>query len=188
MVIMGLTAANDSSLSTDAAFSALLVALDEEGRFEDYVGAPQIDNILATAVAVPVFRGLSLLDIAAPLADDASTANNFPEGPPLDASWETIADGFGMSELNTADDFFVTVIDPFTGEELYGVQIINWAAEYQYTGFIVRNNLPAEVLLWMAEQDPSIWENISDETLRELPEDVIAELPDDIQARAATLE
>jgi hypothetical protein len=88
-----------------------------------------------------------------------------------------------MAELDTADDFFVTVIDPFTQEELYGVQIINWVAEYQYTGYIVEQFLPGEILVWMGEQDPTTWENISDETLKKLPPEELAKLPAEVQAR-----
>jgi uncharacterized surface protein with fasciclin (FAS1) repeats len=115
------------------------------------------------------------------------------EGPALDAqNWAPVMGGFNdfapseeftMPELDTADDFFVTVIDPFTQEELYGVEIINWVAEYQYTSYIVEQFLPGEVLVWMGEQDPTTWENISDETLKKLPAEELAKLPAEVQAR-----
>jgi transforming growth factor-beta-induced protein len=109
----------------------------------------------------------------------------FPEGPALQQNWAIVGDGFGMEELDSADDFFVTVNDPFTGDELYGVQIINWTAEYEHTGFIVENSLPADVLIWMAEQDPTTWENISPVTVSLLPAEELAKLPEEVQALAA---
>lgn len=142
-------------------------------------------SIASTVLAVPVLRGIAPIDIklAAPeetAGDEGESAEG--EGPALSLTWKTIADGFGMDELDTADDFFVTVVDPFTNDELYGVEIINWTAEYQYTGFIVETALPAEVLLWMAEQDPATWDNISEATLRLLPAAEFEKLPADIQA------
>jgi len=118
--------------------------------------------------------------------EDAA-GSSMEEGPALDPNWAAVAGGFKMAELDTADDFFVTVIDPFaTGDdaELYGIEIINWTADYQYTGFIVAQFLPAEVLIWMAEQDPTIWETISDGVLAKLPAEELAKLPEDVQARA----
>jgi uncharacterized surface protein with fasciclin (FAS1) repeats len=108
------------------------------------------------------------------------------EGPALDENWAAVASGFGMSELDTADDFFVTVVDPFAAgadNELYGVEIINWTADYRYTGFIIEQFLPAEVLIWMAEQDPSVWEGLSDSVLKKLPAEELAKLPAEVQAR-----
>ncbi len=106
------------------------------------------------------------------------------EGPVLDENWDAVAGGFSMDELDTADDFFVTVIDPFAADpdeaELYGVEIINWTATYQYTGFIVENFLTAEVLLWMNDQDPTTFQQISQATLDTMPAEERALLPDDL--------
>jgi uncharacterized surface protein with fasciclin (FAS1) repeats len=100
-----------------------------------------------------------------------------PSAPPLDPAWAVIAGGFGMAELDSADDFFVTVIDPFTQEELYGMDIINWTAEYRYTGYVVKGFLSAEVLLYMLERDPDNFARISPTTLESLPTDIRAQLP-----------
>lgn len=160
----------------------------ETGGFEFPDAEDEFLNLISTAVAIPIFRGQSLIsfatgDAVVETGDEASTDSG-EEGPALDANWALVGSGFGMTELDTADDFFVTVVDPFTDDELYGIQIINWTAEYQYTGYIVQNFLPAEVLLWMAEQDPTVWENISSTTLQALPPDVLAQLPEEVQARA----
>ena len=143
-------------------------------------------NVAGNAAFVMVFRGLSYNDVgaAATTSTEEPSESAFPEGPALDANWAAIADGFGMTELDTADDFFVSVIDPFTNEELYGVDIINWTAEYQYTGYIIEQYLPADVLLYLNEQDPTTFENISDAALQLLPDEVVAELPEALQARA----
>lgn len=141
-------------------------------------------NVAGNAAFVMVFRGLSYNDVGAGEASASTEESAFSEGPALDANWAAIADGFGMAELDTADDFFVTVIDPFTNEELYGVDIINWTAEYQYTGYIIEQYLPAEVLLYLNEQDPTTFETISDAALQLLPDEVVAELPEALQARA----
>ena len=161
----------------------------ESGAFLFSDGSDNFLNIISTAVAIPVFRGMSLIDFA-PSADDEVAATDddsgdTDEGPALDPTWGLVASGFEMSELDTADDFFITVVDPFTDDELYGIEIINWTAEYQYTGYIVEQFLPADVLLWMGEQDPSVWEQISDGTLEKLPAEVLAELPEAVQARVS---
>jgi uncharacterized surface protein with fasciclin (FAS1) repeats len=122
-----------------------------------------------------------------PDGETVASSSGMSEGPALDANWAAVAGGFGMAELDSADDFFVDVIDPFAeGEaaQLYGIEIINWTADYQYTGFIVERFLPAEVLIWMAEQDPSVWEGISESVLALLPAEELAKLPEDVQARA----
>ena len=64
------------------------------------------------------------------------------------------------------------------------IEIINWTSEYQYTGYIVEQFLTAETLLWMAEQDPTVWDNISVGTLQTISSDVLAQLPEEVQARA----
>lgn len=89
-----------------------------------------------------------------------------------------------MAELDTADDFLVTVVDPFNGDELFGVQIINWTAEYTYTPFLIEQFMTADVLLWLADHEPDFWTNLSDVAIGLLPADVLAQLPEDVQARA----
>lgn len=119
-------------------------------------------------------------------AEDETGAPAGEEGPALDPNWAAVAGGFGMAELDTADDFLIEVIDPFaTGEDntLYGVEIINWVADYEYTGFIVQQFLPADVLLWLADQDPTVWETVSDSVLAALPAAELAKLPEEVQAR-----
>lgn len=158
----------------------------ESGAFLFGDGSDNFLNIISTAVAIPVFRGKSLIHFA-PSAEEAVVTEgdtNGDEGPALDANWGLVASGFEMSELDSADDFFVTVIDPFTDEELYGIEIINWTSEYQYTGYIVEQFLTAETLLWMAERDPTVWDNISIGTLQTMSPDVLAQLPEEVQARA----
>ncbi len=158
----------------------------ETGGFVVGDGSDAFANQIATAVAIPVFRGRSLISFA-PMGDedDSDAAASGDDGPALDANWALVGDGFQMAELNTADDFFVTVVDPFTEDELYGIEIINWTAEYQYTGYIVQQYLTADILIWMAEQDPTVWENISVATLALLPPEELAELPVEVQARVA---
>jgi hypothetical protein len=145
-------------------------------------------SVIVTALAVQVFRGVTWIGIGAPAEGETGPGEDTSapaEGPALDAQWEVVAQGFGMAELNSADDLLVTVVDPFTGDELYGVQIINWVAEYQYTGYLVQSYLAADVLLWLGEQDPTTWENISEATLKLLPADVLSQLPEEVQAMIA---
>jgi hypothetical protein len=88
-----------------------------------------------------------------------------------------------MEELDSADDFFVTVFDPFGQKDIYGVEILNWVAAYQHTTFLISEYLPAEVLLFMAEYDATFWENLSDTLLGLLPAEVLEQLPEEVQAR-----
>jgi|GEM_PF-431720 len=106
------------------------------------------------------------------------------DAPSLDINWDPVAGGFEMDELDSADDFFNTVVDPFNGDELYGVEIINWTAEYQYTGYIVANYLSADILLWMNEQDPTTFENISATTIQTMDPAEVEQLPEEVQALA----
>lgn len=141
-------------------------------------------NLAATVLAIPVLRGKTFTSfVYAPEAtqDVAITDTGIPA---LSSEWEPIADGFGMAELNSADDFFVMVVDPFSGDELTGVQIINWTAEYRYTGYIIENALTAEVLMWMAEQDPTTWEKISKSVIELMPDSEVEKLPEEVQALA----
>ncbi|MCB9435558.1 MAG: efflux RND transporter permease subunit [Anaerolineales bacterium] len=110
--------------------------------------------------------------------------------PQLDAQWQAVADGFGVGEFDSADDILnSTVTIPSSGEELTGIAIINWLAGYELAKSIVADHLPADVILWMAEQDPTVWENISPETLNLLPDEVVTQFPSEVQARrACTLE
>jgi hypothetical protein len=195
LVLNGLTAAGeDLQADWGSAVGYLFGQRTEDGGFagfgDDEGDAP------TTALTALVFRGLSLNDVGA--SEDGADMNEdegmgdddmgddsamLEEGPALDPNWLPVADGFSMEELDTADDFFVTVIDPFTEEELSGVEIINWVAEYTYTGYIIEGYLPADVMLWMADQDPAFWDNLSDAVLELLPEDVLSQLPEDVQGR-----
>lgn len=114
----------------------------------------------------------------------APSSDNATDIPQLDSSWQAVATGFGVEELNSADDFLnTTVTIPSTSETLTGIEIINWMAEYELAKSIVSDHLPAEVILWMAEQDAAIWENISVETLTLLPQEIVAQFPPEVQAR-----
>lgn len=156
----------------------------EDGKFAFEDAEDSLANLITTSAAIPVFRGKSFISFTAEdSSQDSTTTNDGTDGPALNENWALVAGGFGMTELNTADDFFQTVIDPFTNDELYGIQIINWTAEYKYTGYIVENFLPAEVLLWLAEQDPTVWDNISVSTLSVLPPEVLEQLPEEVQAK-----
>ncbi len=162
----------------------LFASLDAETGAFVVEGSDEM-TAMATAIALPVFRGKSLISFGgdASTGEDSSQADSdHVEGPPLDPNWKLVGDGFGMDELDTADDFFVTVVDPFTDDELYGIQIINWTSEYQYTGYIVEQYMTADILIWMAEQESSTWDNITVATLELLPDEELAQLPDEIQA------
>ncbi|MFP4323759.1 MAG: fasciclin domain-containing protein [Anaerolineales bacterium] len=132
------------------------------------------DDAILDEAALAALRPVAEADVPGPV----------DEGPALDENWDAVAGGFGMDELDTADDFFQTVIDPFAEDpdaaELYGIEIINWTAAYRYTGFIVENYLTAETLIWMNEQDPTTFELISQTTLDRMPEAERAQLPDDL--------
>ncbi len=189
--LLGLTAAGDT-VSQDWGQAVGFLFSQQDRETGKVIALPDMAeqdslNVASTAIFMMVFRGLSYNDIGGGEAAEEETSSAETaagvEGPALDANWEPVRDGFGMEALDTADDFFVTVIDPFTDEELYGVEIINWVAEYKYTGYIIEQFLPAEVLLWMNEQDPTTFENIGDATLNLLPPDVLAQLPEELQAR-----
>lgn len=149
-------------------------------------------NIVATALTVQVFRGVVWTNLGAGIPAEEATGGTdagdemaaTEEGPALDAAWAVVASGFEMEELDTADDFLVTVIDPFNGDELYGVEIINWTAEYTYTPYLIEQFMPAEVLLWLGENEPDFWINLSDTAINLLPAEVLSQLPEDVQARA----
>jgi hypothetical protein len=164
----------------------------ETGMIAGIGGEPSEASLdtATTALSILALGGKSFNpadEVAAeePEVETASTGGDFPEGPALDANWVVVGEGFEMPELDTADDFLITVIDPFTDDELYGVEIINWTAEYQYTGYIVEQFLPGEVLIFLAEQDPSVWEKISVTTLQMLAPEELAKLPADVHPRAA---
>jgi len=163
----------------------ILFADEDTGVFVFEESDDPLSDVIATTVAVPVFQGLSLNSFApaeqVPATADASGGSDVPV---LDANWKLVGDGFGV-ELDTADDFFVTVTDPFTSDELSGVEIINWTAEYSYTGYIVESHLTAEILLWMAGQDASVLDNLSPAALAMMPADELAQLPEAVQVRAA---
>lgn len=198
-VLVGLAAAEEDLMGSWGDAVGYLMSQQDRETGEVTALAPEVAgdqaaalNVAANALFTMAFRGLSYNDIGAttvsiaePTAtEEAAEATTLEEGPALDGNWLAIADGFGMTELDTADDFFVTVIDPFTNEELYGVQIINWVAEYQYTGYIIEQYLPADVLLYMQATDPTTFENLGDAAIALLPADVLAELPEEVQARA----
>jgi hypothetical protein len=158
--------------------------------------APEL-NVITTALAVQVFRGVTWAGFGAEetegeeptegeeTGDAGEDTAAVEEGPALDAAqWEVVAQGFAMEELDTADDFLVTVIDPFNGDELFGVEIINWTAEYTYTPYLIEEHMPAEVLLWLGENDPTFWENLSGVAIGLLPAEILSQLPEDVQARA----
>ncbi|MCB9435584.1 MAG: terpene cyclase/mutase family protein [Anaerolineales bacterium] len=183
-VVQALTAADEVLADWDHPDRALLKSLDfETGAILFGDGENTFMNIVSTATAAPIFRGQNLIGFATSGEAEVEVTSSDEVGPPLGADWALVASGFGMSELNTADDFFVTVIDPFTNDELYGIEIINWTAEYQYTGYIVQQYLSGEALLWMAERDSTIWDNISLVTLQKLTPEELAKLPAEIQAR-----
>lgn len=185
-VVQALAAADQILADWNHPERTLLKSLDfEAGAIVFGDGDDEFLNIVATAAAAPIFRGKSLLGFAPSESSTVEVTSSDEVGPPLGGDWALIASGFGMAELDTADDFFVTVIDPFTNDELYGIAIINWTAEYQYTGYIVQQYLSGEVLLWMAEHDPTVWDNISLATLKKLAPEELAKLPEVVQARLA---
>lgn len=162
-------------------------------------GSDPAINLVSTALAVQVFRAVTWANLGAGAeaegegeeptegeeTGDAGETASVEEGPALDAAqWEVVAQGFAMEELDTADDFLVTVIDPFNGDELFGVEIINWTAEYTYTPYLIEEHMPAEVLLWLGENDPTFWENLSGVAIGLLPAEILSQLPEDVQARA----
>ncbi|MBI5930774.1 MAG: hypothetical protein HY862_15800 [Chloroflexi bacterium] len=153
-------------------------------------GSDAKSNILSTALVVQVFRGVVWTNLGAglPATDGGDTSGGDTTsdevGPAIDPNWAVVAQGFAMTELDTADDFLVTVVDPFNGDELYGVQIINWTAEYTYTPYLLEQFLTADVLLWLGDHEPDFWTNLSDVAINLLPADVLAQLPEEVQARA----
>lgn len=169
----------------------VLFADNETGAFTFTGDALSADatftDIISTIVAIPVFQGVSLNSYAPTERVTETVTDADSDIPVLDANWKLVGDGFGI-ELDTADDFFVTVVDPFTDNELSGVEIINWTADYSFTGYIVESHLTAEMLLWMATQDPSVLENISVSALTLMSDEELALLPEDVQARAQNAE
>lgn len=183
--IHALTAAGEVLTDWGSPERTLIAFANEDGAFINGDGSNDFLNVISTIVAIPVFRGVHLNSFA-PAAQAVATEPDTGGGaapPVLDANWGLIGDGF-MIELDTADDFFTTVVDPFTGDELYGVEIINWTAEYTYTGYIVENYLTADILLWMIDQDPSVADDVSTETLSLMATEELQLLPEDLQARA----
>jgi hypothetical protein len=189
MVIQALLAA-DEDLEEWGRPEFVLVGFQnrDTGAFELPDG-DSTDNITATVLAVMPLRGVTLTGFAPEaemVEEEMETSEDEGEVagvPAISREWAVVASGFAMDELDSADDFLVTVVDPFTDEELYGVEIINWVAEYQYTGYLVEEHLPADVLLWLGENEASTWENISQTTLELLPTDILAQLPEDVQAQ-----
>lgn len=169
-----------------SAVGYMMANLTEDGAFGEE------EPVAGSALGALVFRGLSLNSIleTEDMEGDETDGEDGEEdevatgeAPALDAAqWAPVAEGFMMDELDTADDFLVTVIDPFTDEELYGIEIINWVAEYQYTGYIIEDFLSADVLLWLAEEEPDTWENISPAVVTLLPDEEVSKLPEDVQA------
>lgn len=181
--MLGLIAAGESLANWGNPERTLVLFVAEEtGAFVFSDDSDLFTNIISTIVAIPVFRGFSLNSFAPALQSEETVENN-GDVPVLDANWKLVGDGFGFT-LDSADDFFTLVIDPFTDEELYGVEIINWTADYTYTGYIVEGYLTAEILMWMAEQEPDVYELISPEALGLMAEAELVQLPDDVQARA----
>lgn len=185
-VMQALIAADQSFSDWENPERTLIEFADERGAFLFGDGQNNVFNLISTAVAIPVFQGMSLLDFS-PVMQAVSDASVASDAPLLNANWKLVGDGFQI-ELDTADDFFTTVVDPFTDEELYGVEIINWTTDYPYTGYIVEQYLTADIILWMAEQDPTVLDMISVATLLKMPAEELVNLPAELQARAAEAE
>lgn len=162
-------------------------------RNDDGAFLPTADaepNVYTNALAAMVFRNLSFNSFV-PEAEDGEAESSTEEAmasgeaPELDPTWDVVKEGFGMDELDSADDFLVTVVDPFNDDELFGVEIINWTASYEFTPFIVENFLPADVILWLADNQEDFYDTISDDTLNLLPAEVLEQLPEEVQARVS---
>ena len=177
--LQALSVANESTSDWGSPERLLITFMDDEGAFIFEDGSDAFFNAISTIVAVPVFRGVHLNSYAPAYRMD--DGDDDLGAPVLDANWGLVGDGF-LIELDTADDFFTTVTDPFTGESLYGVEIINWTTEYSYTGYIVQEYLTADILLWMIEQDPTVIDSISDETLSLMNPAERERLPEALQA------
>ncbi|PJF42260.1 MAG: hypothetical protein CUN55_10240 [Phototrophicales bacterium] len=178
-VMQALIASEESFADWGNPERTLIEFADANGAFIFADGRDEFFNVISTAAAIPVFQGASMLSFAPNTTEVLSGS----DAPTLNANWKLVGDGFQI-ELDTADDFFTTVVDPFTGEELYGIEIINWTAEYPYTGYIIEQYLTADIILWMAEQDASVLENISAATLLKMSEEELAKLPAEVQQRA----
>lgn len=186
-VMQALIAADQSFSNWENPERTLILFADADGAFLYGDGNDPFFNLISTAVSIPVFEGLSLLSFSPFLQTDDATQPVEGDAPVLNENWKLVGDGFSI-DLVTADDFFTTVVDPFTDEELYGVEIINWTSEYPYTGYIVELYLTADIVLYMIEQDPSTADNISATSLALMPAEELALLPEDLQARAQEAE
>ncbi|NDJ86524.1 MAG: efflux RND transporter permease subunit [Chloroflexi bacterium] len=108
------------------------------------------------------------------------------EIPQLNASaWQPVANALSLEELDSADDFLAPATHPETGEEITGLEIINLLAANNQAAFLIQNELPAEALIWLGNNDPAGWDSLAPETLQALPENVVAALPDEVQAQGA---
>ncbi len=131
-VLMGLHATG-ADLMTDWSTGVfyLLDQQAEDGSYEMFADAGE-PSPGTTALSVMVFRGLDLLSFTDDMGDMSGDDGDMDgddtgddgdmsavDAPAVDENWLVVAEGFGMDELDTADDFLVTVVDPFTDEELY---------------------------------------------------------------------
>lgn len=163
----------------------LLVTVDEEAEAVFLNENVQIivTDILATNGVIHVIDAVLIPE--RPGASDDSAAD-LGEAPALNTSlWAAVAGPFSIAELDTADDFFVTVVDPFTQNELYGIEIINWVANYPRTTFIIQQGMTAEILIWLNAADSAVFENLDVAVLRLMPAEEVAKLPEEVQALLA---
>lgn len=107
--------------------------------------------------------------------DDGAQGNLGTDGQPsaipqLSDSWVGLAqqmqivERFGLEELDSADDL--------------SIELINALAEDQDASVLV-TMLPAEVLFWLGQADPTAWEEISGATMLALSPPVAARVPVD---------
>ncbi len=103
-----------------------------------------------------------------------------PNAPALNTDWQMIGDFIGV-ELDSADDF--SRFFPSTSNFLNSILDSAQGASFAPNLF---GNLPADALLYMVEQDPSLLTDLRVDALTLLPAETFAALPADVQARAVS--
>ncbi|MFN8530891.1 MAG: efflux RND transporter permease subunit [Anaerolineae bacterium] len=103
-----------------------------------------------------------------------------PNAPALNSDWDFIASFLGL-EINSADDFFRFFPDPAN----FFNSFFDSAQGQSFATNLFGNWTP-DIVRYIGQRDPNIWNNVSTQVLTLIPADAQAALPQAVQDRLAS--